>query len=304
MQIGKPATSEGSNSQTQLGQPGAHGRSTMRRASSTSPTATATAAIIVFDTKTGAYKRHWGAGRHQDADRRQAAALQPERAAVAELRQSGALRAAVERRAGLCLRPRQRPHPGVPQGRHVREGVPRRAADAGERLGLGPGAVQRSAAEIHLHGRRRQRPDQRAGARGRQGARRSGAATAASPANSSGCTTSRSIRRATSTPPRSASAAACRNSLPTRRGGAKHSRRFEMHCEADRQNRRRAGAVTLSRLRERVDANGESGRGDAGRFAACLRHDDSSPASLRRRSAPSSLRGERVTECMAACGGN
>ena len=64
--------------------------------------------------------------RHQDAARRQAAGLharrrRPRRA----VRQPGALRAAVQRRPRLCLRPRQRPHPGVPQGRQLREGVPR-----------------------------------------------------------------------------------------------------------------------------------------------------------------------------------
>ena len=52
-------------------------------------------------------------------------------------------------------------------------------------------------------------------ARERQDAHRSGAATAASPGSSSGCTTSRSTRRATSTPPKSASAGACRNSTST-----------------------------------------------------------------------------------------
>ena len=115
--------------------------------------------VIVFDSKTGAYKRHWGAYGTKTPNDDKLPAYDPDGAALAELRQSGALRAAVERRAGLCLRPRQQPHPGVPQGRHVREGVPRRAADLAERLGVGPGAVGGPAAALHLHGRRRQRPD-------------------------------------------------------------------------------------------------------------------------------------------------
>lgn len=37
------------------------------------------------------------------------------------------------------------------QGRHVRERIPRRAADASQWLNLGPGAVGRRRAELHLH---------------------------------------------------------------------------------------------------------------------------------------------------------
>ena len=104
----------------------------------------------------------------QDAERREDAAVQAGRAALAAIRQSGALRAAVQRRARLCLRSRQRPHPGLPQGRHLREGVPRRAADARQRLGVGPGAVERSPAALHLHRRRRQQSGHRACARDRR----------------------------------------------------------------------------------------------------------------------------------------
>ena len=57
----------------------------------------------------------------QQAERRNGARLQPERPAV-EAVQHRALRDRVERRVRLRLRPRQRSHPGLPQGRHVRQG--------------------------------------------------------------------------------------------------------------------------------------------------------------------------------------
>ncbi len=79
--------------------------------------------VIVFDSKTGAYKRHWGAYGKPPTDR-QAAGLQRRRPSrPSSSRQPGALRADLQRRAGLRLRPRQQPHPGVPQGRHLREGI-------------------------------------------------------------------------------------------------------------------------------------------------------------------------------------
>ena len=126
----------------------------------------------------------------QGADRRQAAGLRPGRAAVAELRQPGALRAAVERRPGLCLRPRQRPHPGVPQGRHLREGVPRRAADAARTARSGTWCCR--ATRSRNSSSWPTAPTARSACWRARTARcsRSGAATAASPASSSGCTTS------------------------------------------------------------------------------------------------------------------
>jgi hypothetical protein len=62
--------------------------------------------VIVLDAKSGAYKRHWG-GVWQKAERRQGARLQARCSALGAVLQSGALRAAVERRSRLCLRPRQ-----------------------------------------------------------------------------------------------------------------------------------------------------------------------------------------------------
>ena len=121
----------------------------MTRTRSTSPTATATTASIVFDCQDRRLQAHVGRLR-QAAERRKNAGLQARRQALGAVRQSGALRAAVERRPRLCLRPRQQPHPGVPQGRHLREGIPRHAGDAGERLGVGPRAVRGRAARSFI----------------------------------------------------------------------------------------------------------------------------------------------------------
>ena len=90
--------------------------------------------VIVFDSETGAYKRHWGAYGNQPKTTSRPA-YDPAADAVAAVRQPGALRQALERRPGLCLRPQQQPHPGVQEGRHVRHRVVLRQAT------LGAGAV-------------------------------------------------------------------------------------------------------------------------------------------------------------------
>ena len=103
--------------------------------------------VIVFDSETGAYKRHWGAyGKRpsDDAD----AGVRSRGAAVAPVRQPRALRAADARRPRLRLRPRQQPRAGLPQGRHVRlRGVLRDATRAlsgsVSELAFSPDAEQR-----------------------------------------------------------------------------------------------------------------------------------------------------------------
>ena len=60
MQIGKPGSSEGSNSQTQLGQP-AHMIVDEAAGELYVADGYLNRRIVVFDAKTGAYKRHWGA---------------------------------------------------------------------------------------------------------------------------------------------------------------------------------------------------------------------------------------------------
>ena len=112
--------------------------------------------VIVFDADTGKYKRHWGAYGHKPDDTN-LGRYNPDASAGPAVPQSGALRRAVERRPAVCLRPRERPHPGVQTGRDVREGSVHRQEHAGRRLGVGHRFLEGSAAEVHLSGRRRQR---------------------------------------------------------------------------------------------------------------------------------------------------
>ena len=97
--------------------------------------------VIVFDADTGAYKRHWGAYGKRPTDLRlledkegliadpaefylPAAPPPPQWLSVHCVRVS---------KDGLvvCVRPQPEPNPGVPQGRHVRQGVLRRAGHTG-----------------------------------------------------------------------------------------------------------------------------------------------------------------------------
>ena len=97
--------------------------------------------VIVFDAETGAYKRHWGANGR------------PPRTtpSVKGFAQPRALRAPLARRPRLRLRPREQPHPGLPQGRHLRAGVHRGAGDARQRLDLGPRPLARTPRRRYLY---------------------------------------------------------------------------------------------------------------------------------------------------------
>ena len=171
--------------------------------------------VIVFDAETGAYKRHWGAyGNKPDDDK--LPAYDPASAAVASSSATRCTACAVEGRPRLRVRPRQQPHPGVPEGRHVREGeVPgerARSADGSAwDIDFWPDAkpdlpVRRRRREQRSYGsceRRRRRGGRQLRPHGR------------TPASSTGCTTSPSIPRATSTRPRSTPASARRSSRQT-----------------------------------------------------------------------------------------
>ena len=76
--------------------------------------------VIVFDAETGAYKRHWGAYGKKPNDDKQAA-YDPARAAVQQFANPVHCAKPSQRRPGLCLRPHQQPHPGVQEGRHLRD---------------------------------------------------------------------------------------------------------------------------------------------------------------------------------------
>ena len=96
--------------------------------------------VIVFDADTGSLQAPLG--RQRPTPRR------PERQG---LRQSRALRASLARRADLRLRPHEQPHPGVPQGRHLRARVHRGAGDARQRLDVGPRPLDGLGADAPLH---------------------------------------------------------------------------------------------------------------------------------------------------------
>ena len=83
--------------------------------------------VVVLDVTTGERKRYWGAYGNAPDDT-DLGAVRSRRAAGAAVPQSRALRGAVARRLRLRLRPRQRSHSGVPQGRHVRQRAAGRAA--------------------------------------------------------------------------------------------------------------------------------------------------------------------------------
>ena len=95
MQIGKPGKHAGSGVTTQLGSP-AHMVTDDAAGELYVADGYQNRRIIVFDMKTGAYKRHWGAyGKVPGADDK-LPPYNPIRAAIADLRQPGALRAIVE----------------------------------------------------------------------------------------------------------------------------------------------------------------------------------------------------------------
>ena len=103
----------------------------------------------------------------QQAGRHQSRPLQSDRAGRAAVPQPGALRRAVERRHGLRLRPRQRSHPGVHEGRQVREGSVRREEHARRRRRVGHRVLEGRRAEVLLPGRRREREGPRVRSRSR-----------------------------------------------------------------------------------------------------------------------------------------
>ncbi len=151
--------------------------------------------VIVFDSETGAYKRHWGAYGNKPNDDKQAA-YDPAAAPSQQFANPVHCAKAVEGRHGLCLRPHQQPHPGVQEGRHLRHRVVLRQ-DA--RLGAGavwdlnfwPDANQTWLFNIDgennlLRILQRQR---------RQRSSAASAARAAAPATSTGSTASPSTRK-------------------------------------------------------------------------------------------------------------
>ena len=117
--------------------------------------------VIVFDAKTGAYKRHWGAYGKEPSDDK-LPAYEPDAAPSEQFSNPvHCVRLSNDGLVYVCDRANDRIQVFRKDGTFVKEfrvdpGNPR------QRLGLGLGAVRGSPAEVHLHGRRRQRPDRHA----------------------------------------------------------------------------------------------------------------------------------------------
>ena len=106
--------------------------------------------VIVYDADKGTFKRMWGAYGKPPTDDPNVH-LRSGEAAVDQLA-DGALRVAGERRSRLRLRPRERSHPGVPQGRHVHQGSADCQADARRRRDLRHRVLEGSAAAVDVCG--------------------------------------------------------------------------------------------------------------------------------------------------------
>ena len=168
--------------------------------------------VIVFDAETGAYKRHWGAyGERPPADDK-LPAYQPGESATTPARffrnPVHCVRLAKDGLLYVCDRANDRIQVFRKDGTFV-QGVHRRARHARQRLGLGHGFPAGPDAVGAAGGRWvEQRGLAAWGATAAPCSAASGA-TAAMPANSTGCTTWRSTAAAMSSPPRSIPASGC-----------------------------------------------------------------------------------------------
>ena len=192
--------------------------------------------VAVIDADTGKFKRYWGAYGNKPDDTN-LGPYDPDAPPAQQFRNPVHCAELVERRARLRVRPPERPHPGVPEGRHVREGGLHRQEDAGRRVGVGHRLLEGPAAEVPLPRRRQEREGLHHRSRSRSRSSPPSATAAASPASSSASTASPRTRRATSTRPRPTKGSACRSSS-TRASG-----RFRRRTRARRGRRRRASRV-------------------------------------------------------------
>ena len=138
-------THNGSNDIENLVAAGEDLRRVRRPTRPTSPTATATAASSC-STPTPASTSATGAPTATSPTTPTLGAYDPEAPPSKQFRTVHCAER-LEGRARLRLRPRQQPHPGVPQGRHVREGSVLRQGDAALGLGVGHDVLARSAAD-------------------------------------------------------------------------------------------------------------------------------------------------------------
>ena len=147
---------------------------------------------------TGAYKRHWGAY-GAPPDDAPLGAYDPAAPPAKQFRTVSCVQPR-QGRHRLRLRSPEQSHPGVQEGRHVRQG--RRSSsktDDWRRLGLGHRVLERSAAAVPLRRRRPRQEGVHPAARHARGGRRASAPAGGSRDSSTASAASRSIRRATST---------------------------------------------------------------------------------------------------------
>ena len=165
--------------------------------------------VVVFDTETGAYKRHWGAYGKKPSDEKTPKydpAKPPRGSSATRCTASGS-----QGRAGLRLRPHQQSHAGLPQGRHVRVRARLREGDARQRHGLRL-VFSPDAAQKHIYMIDGMNGEVRVVDRATKRRSRASAGPGGRPGSSPRSTTSRSTARATSTPPKCRPGSACRSS--------------------------------------------------------------------------------------------
>ena len=189
LQIGTPGKNDGPDSQTTLDRPAAI--AVDDAANEVFVADAGNRRVVVFDADTGAYKRHWFALRRAHAGAAPAAVFA--RRSAGEVVPRRHLHRHRPGRPGLRVRPQQQPHPGVPEGRQVREGgrgLEEHARRDGVRavrrgvvvrLGVGRGVLVRCAAAAAVRGRRPRQESARAAARHAGAGRPPSAAAAAIP---------------------------------------------------------------------------------------------------------------------------
>ena len=208
LQIGRSGQSRGSNDTANLGSPADFSVDVAAREVYVAD-GYRNRRVIVFDSETGAYKRHWGAYGERPSDE-PTPAYDP---AAPPSRQFGnpvhCVRPTRDGLVYVCDRVNNRVQIFRKDGTFVSEAFFERNTLL-QRLGVGARVLARCRAAVHLHGRRRQQRAADRRARDERRARPRRPARAATPGSFTSCTTSPSTRRATSTPPRSTRASACR----------------------------------------------------------------------------------------------